>query len=372
MRPTITALVPAYNEEEGIADTLRSLLAQDEPFDEIIVVDDGSKDRTAEIARSFGVTVVQPPSNLGSKAKAQNYGLAFVTTDLVLPVDADTVFAEDYVRLIKEPFADPTVAVAAGCVQTRFTKTIWERARWIEYHVGFHWFRPIQNMVNSPMVCSGCCTAFRMTYLLEFGGFPERTIVEDIDYTWSQQILGRRAVYVEDAVAYAAEPVNVTYMAKQLWRWKSGFFQNVRQHYPSLVRRKPMLALWVTLSLWETVVSPITMLIPVWWLFTLHHSLLSVAVWSALSEAVVFAPPTLYAWKKRGTNPLRVLVNYPAFWALKCLNFWFDWKAIINELVLYPLKLSEGLHFYEKGRADTPVVVAEEYVPLGDLLALKP
>lgn len=355
-----TALVPAFNEEEGIGDTIESLLRQDTPFFEIVIVDDGSTDRTREIALSYGVTVLTSPTNLGSKAKAQNYGLQQILArphwgrpDLVIPVDADTVFAPDYVELIQRPFEDPNVSIAAGAVQTRFSKTIWERARWIEYHVGFHWFRPIQGALDAPMVCSGCCTAFRLSFLEEFGGFPERTIVEDIDYTWSQQIMGRKAVYVADAVCYAAEPVNIKYMRKQLWRWKSGFFQNVRQHGWNLIKRKQLLALWVFVALFETAISPITLLIPMWWLYEGRSPENVGGIW-ALSEVLLFAPPTIYAWYKRGTNPLRVLLNYPAYYVLKFLNFYYDWKAIVNELVLFPMGLSEGLHDYEKGRADTP------------------
>lgn len=387
-----TALVPAFNEEEGIGDTIESLLRQDTPFWEIVIVNDGSTDRTREIALSYGVTVITPPSNLGSKAKAQNYGLQQILArpmwsrpDLVLPVDADTVFASDYVELIQKPFEDPEVSIAAGAVQTRFTRTVWERARWIEYHVGFHWFRPIQGALNAPMVCSGCCTAFRLSFLEEFGGFPERTIVEDIDYTWSQQIMKRRAVYVADAVAYAAEPKNMKYMRKQLWRWKSGFFQNVRQHGWNLIKHKQLLALWVFVALFETAISPVTLAIPLWWLYQGSNPGHVAEIWG-LSEVMLFAPPTIYAWAKRGTNPLRVLLNYPAYYVLKFLNFYYDWKAIVNELVLFPLGFSEGLHDYEKGRADTPgakgapmaVQVArgrhramkpkEHFVPLAELM----
>ena len=194
MRPTVTVIVPAYNEEHGLPATLESLLRQTEPPDEIIVVDDCSLDRTREVALSYGVTCVTPPQNLGSKARAQNYALPMCTTDLVLPVDADTVLADDYVELIKQPFADDEVTIAAGCVLTRFTRTPTERGRAIEYLFGFHWHRPIQNKVNSPMVCSGCCSAFRRETLAAAGGFPERTIVEDMDYTWTQQIAGRKAI----------------------------------------------------------------------------------------------------------------------------------------------------------------------------------
>lgn len=357
----ITALVPAYNEEEGLGDTLESLLRQTEPYYEIIVVDDGSTDKTREIALNYGVTVLSPPANLGSKARAQNYGLSEILNrpahqqpDLVIPVDADTVFAEDYNELIQKPFRDPRVVIAAGAVQTRFTNSLWERARWVEYHVGFHWFRPIQNAYGAPMVCSGCCTAFRLTTLAEFGGFPERTIVEDIDYTWSQLIAGRRAVYVADAVAYAAEPVNLEYMRKQLWRWKSGFFQNVRQHGWNLLKHKKMLALWVIVALLETVLSPITLAIPLVWLIFMGHDPLDVGMWWLIGEGVLFVPPTLYAWVKRGTSPLRLLANYPSFYVLKFLNFYYDWKAICTELIGVPLGLTKGLVQYEKGRADTP------------------
>jgi N-acetylglucosaminyltransferase len=112
--PSLTVIVPAYNEEEGLSATLDALLRQTVPCDEIIVVDDGSADRTAEIARRYGVTVLQPPANLGTKARAQNYALPYCRTELVLAVDADTVLSDDYVEQIKPAFADPKVTIAAG------------------------------------------------------------------------------------------------------------------------------------------------------------------------------------------------------------------------------------------------------------------
>ncbi|MGW2404001.1 glycosyltransferase family 2 protein [Streptomyces sp. NPDC001739] len=181
---TITAIVPAHNEEEGLPATLESLARQTVPPDRVLVVDDASTDRTGEVAASHGVTVLRPPRNLGSKAKAQNYALPHCTTDLVLAVDADTVLAPDYIETVLPAFDDPTVSVAAGTVRTRHTRTLWERGRSTEYLFGFHWHRPIQARANSPMVCSGCCSVFRRDDLMTFGGFPERTIVEDMDYTW--------------------------------------------------------------------------------------------------------------------------------------------------------------------------------------------
>src|SRR6202035_5662350 len=84
----LTVIVPAFNEAESLADTIRSLQAQTTPPKEIIVVDDCSTDATADIARACGATVVQPPTNTGSKAGAQTFALKFVRTGLTMAVDA--------------------------------------------------------------------------------------------------------------------------------------------------------------------------------------------------------------------------------------------------------------------------------------------
>jgi len=225
-RFTVTVIVPAYNEEGGIRDTLDALTQQTDRPERIIVVDDCSQDNTGPVAREYGVEVLRPPHNLGSKAKAQNYALPYCATDLVLPVDADTILAADYVERIKQPFEDPRVVIAAGNVQTKVARTVTERGRSIEYLYGFHFYRPIQNRAGAPVVCSGCCSAFRREVLVASGGFPERTIVEDFDWTATQQIAGNKAVYVAAAEAWAADPETIRYLRKQMNRWMSGFFQD--------------------------------------------------------------------------------------------------------------------------------------------------
>src|SRR5215210_2242976 len=107
---TVTAIVPAYNEAEHIADTVRSLRAQRRPPDEIIVVDDHSSDGTGPIAAGLGATVLRPLSNTGSKAGAQNFALDHVTTDYVMVLDADTTLATDALELTMPAFADERVA----------------------------------------------------------------------------------------------------------------------------------------------------------------------------------------------------------------------------------------------------------------------
>ncbi|MET7330696.1 glycosyltransferase family 2 protein [Nonomuraea sp. NPDC005650] len=348
---TITVIIPAHNEESGLPATLHSIKTQSVPPEKIIVVDDGSTDRTGEVATSYdGVTLLRPPCNLGSKARAQNHALPHCDTDLVLAVDADTVLAPDYIERIKPAFDDPVVGVAAGNVQTRFTRTPWERGRSTEYLFGFHWHRPIQQLANSPMVCSGCCSAFRRTTLTEFGGFPERTIVEDMDFTWSQQLEGRKAVYVSDAMAWAADPETLTYLRKQVWRWMAGFMQNVRLHLPRLITRKPMLATWIIVALLEIILAPLWWATPLILTFAMHRPISGTLAWWAGGELLLTIPALLYAAKRRRLPIRQVLFNLPFVYLNKAVNLYYAWKALVIELIMVPLRLSHGLLIYEKGR----------------------
>jgi cellulose synthase/poly-beta-1,6-N-acetylglucosamine synthase-like glycosyltransferase len=346
----VTVIVPAHNEEAGLPATLESIAAQTVRPRRVIVVDDGSTDATGAVARRYGVDVLRPPRQLGSKARAQNHALPHCTTELVLAVDADTVLAPDYIEKLAPVFADPRVTIAAGNVQTRFARTLWERGRSVEYLHGFHWQRPIQAGADSPMVCSGCCSMFRRGALGEHG-FPERTIVEDMDFTWSQQIAGHRAVYVSDAVARAADPESLLYLRKQVWRWMAGFCQNVRLHAADLTRHKPMLALWVALALAEILLAPL------WWgaplILTLGYDrpLLETLTWWLGSELALTLPPLAYAAHRRKIPLRRILLNLPCVYPTKLVNAVYAWKALVVELILVPLGRSKGLTVYEKGRA---------------------
>lgn len=353
MRGDVTVIIPAHNEEAGLPATIESVLTQTTPPERILVVDDASTDRTEEVALrygQYGVRTIKPPGNLGSKAKAQNYALPHCSTELVLAVDADTLLAPDYIEQIVPAFADPTVTVAAGSVQTRFARTLWERGRSVEYLFGFHWHRPIQQGANSPMVCSGCCSVFRRDALVAAGGFPERTIVEDMDFTWSEQIAGRRARYVSSAVAWAADPESLHYLRKQVWRWMAGFCQNVRVHTGRLITRKPMLAVWVLLALLEIVVAPLWWSAPFVLTLVLDQPAIATWAWWLGAELLCTLPPLVYAARKRRLSFRRVLLNLPCVYPTKIVNLCYAWKAIAVELILVPLRLARGLTVYEKGR----------------------
>src|SRR2546422_966333 len=194
----VTVIIPAYNEAASLADTIRSLYAQTVRVREIIVVDDCSTDGTGEVARELGVTVLRPPRNTGSKAGAQNCALGHVRTGLCIAIDADTILAPDAIERLLPAFEDPNVAAACGFVLPRYVRTLWERGRYVEYLFAFTFYKQVQDYYRKPLISSGCFSMYRTDALRTQGGWPTRTLAEDMELTWSLDQAGREVRFVPE------------------------------------------------------------------------------------------------------------------------------------------------------------------------------
>lgn len=345
---TVTVVVPAHNEEEGLPATLEALLTQTRRPQRIIVADDCSTDRTAEVAARYPVSLSRSDVNRG-KAWALSSVLARCETDLLLVVDGDTVLAPDFVERISEAFADPKVAVAAGYVQPKRVHSPSERGRLMEYLFAFHFRMPIQNKTGALIVCPGCCAAYRVAALRSVGGFPPgRTVCEDVDTTWTLELAGWRAVYVSGAAAFVEDPRNVRMLRKQVRRWMADNFQNMRIHRKE-IRKRPMLLLWVLLILWDV------LNIPLWWAspFLMVFWLgippgIALAWWLGIELLTVF-PVWIAGAVKRKVGLWRLLASFPFIYLNRVINSWYAVKYLIVELVLVPLHLASSLAVFEKG-----------------------
>src|SRR5258706_2367732 len=231
----LTVIIPAYNEAEFVGDTIRSLLAQTVPPDQIILVDDGSTDSTGDVGRRAGITVIRPPRNTGSKAGAQTFALPWVRTKLVMAVDADTTLEPTAVERLMQPFADRGVGAACGFVLPRRIKSLWERGRFIEYLFAFTFYKQVQDYYRRPLISSGCFSMYRTDLMLRHGGWPGRTLAEDMDLTWGFHQAGVGVRFVPEAICYPIEPHNFRFMRRQLRRWSHGFIQNVTLHWRGLL-----------------------------------------------------------------------------------------------------------------------------------------
>lgn len=350
---TVTILIPAHNSAQFVADTITSALTQTRPADRVLVAADRCTDDTARIALELGADVIEVDG--GSKAKAQNAALPYVMTDLCLPLDDDSCLAPTYLAEILPIFeADRTheVSVAAGKVLTRYDRTWTERARMMEYLFNFHSLRPLQQATGSVTVAAGCCSVFRVGYLRAAGGFPERTLTEDIDYSLTQHRMRRRVEYCARAVCYAAEPDTTALMRTQLRRWKHGWQQAVKTNLPGLLVRKQRVAGWLISQLYELAMSPLILALP----FILAigggwHALLGLAPYVAATELALFWVPVLIGCHVTGYPVRRAVASYPAWLALKVLNFEADMRAGVVNFVLVPLRLRKPYLTYVIGHA---------------------
>ena len=336
----LTVIIPAYNEAEFVGDTIQSLFAQTVPPDHIILVDDGSTDGTGDVGRRAGVTVIRPPRNTGSKAGAQNFALSQVTTELVMAIDADTTLAPDAVERLMRAFTQPGVGAACGFVLPRRVETLWERGRFIEYLFAFTFYKQVQDYYRRPLISSGCFSMYRTELMRRHGGWPGRTLAEDMDLTWSFHQAGVGVRFVPEAVCYPVEPYNFDFMRKQLRRWSHGFIQNVSLHWKGLLG-VPFLRAAVAVALWDAIVASLAFLVVLPLLMIVLKS-----AWLLLAYFIdvpaILVPLLVGALPRREIG--RTLLSLPSFLALRLFNGFFFLEAAWSEWFL-----RRSVLVYEKG-----------------------
>jgi biofilm PGA synthesis N-glycosyltransferase PgaC len=339
-RCNLTVLVPAYNEGNSLADTIRSLQTQTLLPEEIVVIDDFSTDDTGDVARALGVTVIRPPANTGSKAGAQNFALGGITTEYTMAIDADTTLAPNAIEKLSPAFEDPNVAAACGFVLPRYVKTLWERGRYIEYMLAFTWYKPIQDYYQKPMISSGCFSMYRTRILKEHGGWQTRTLAEDMDLTWSLHAEAHGVRFIPEAVSYPIEPHDYGFLSKQLKRWSHGFMQNVKLHWVNLLGL-PYLGSFVAVALCDAIVASLAYLVAI--------PLLALVLWTPwpllayiLDAPIILVPVMLKAVERK--EKWQALVSVPCFLVLRLVNSYFVLAAFFQEFVLRKSFLR-----YEKG-----------------------
>lgn len=335
----VCVLVPAFNEAACVADTIRSIQAQTVVPDEIIVVDDCSSDGTGEVALACGVRVIRTPSNTGSKATALNHALQFVEADFTLAIDADTTLAPDAVEVLMKAMDDPKVAAACGMVLPRHVNTIWERGRYVEYLFAFSLYKPIQDYYEHPLLASGCFSVYRTSILKAKGGWPTRTVAEDMDLTWVVYMDGWKVRFVPQALCYPIEPTNFTFLSRQLRRWSCGFVQTVMVHWREILH-VPFLRMMVAIGLWDATLASLAFLLVLPILAVTISPLFLLGYFIDLPAVMV---PVMYQAWKRG-EVLKALASLPGFFVMRFVNAYYTLNAVWRELIV-----KKRVHVFEKG-----------------------
>ena len=242
-QPAVAVLVPAYNEEKVIERTIRSVLASTYPKLRVIVIDDGSKDRTLEIARlafareiAAGKVLVLTKPNSG-KAEALNFGLQHVTEPFYIGIDADTVIAKEAISRLIPHFADPTIGAVAGNAKVGNRVNIWTRWQALEYITSQNFERRALDLLGAVTVVPGALGAWRTELTHEAGGYAVSTVAEDADLTMNMLRRGYRVIYEDRALAYTEAPMSARGLMRQRFRWSFGILQAVWKHRGALLRR---------------------------------------------------------------------------------------------------------------------------------------
>lgn len=237
--PGVSVVVPAYNEELGIAASVRSLTASDYPLFEVIVVDDGSTDATAEVVRSLalpGVRLIQQ-DNAGKPA-ALNAGIAAAQYEVLVLVDGDTVFEPDAMAALVAPFEEePGIGAVSGNTKVGNRGGLLGRWQHIEYVIGFNLDRRMFDVLQCMPTVPGAIGAFRRSALEQVGGVSDETLAEDTDLTMAICRAGWRVVYAPEARAWTEAPASLGQLWRQRYRWCFGTMQAMWKHRRSVIER---------------------------------------------------------------------------------------------------------------------------------------
>jgi cellulose synthase/poly-beta-1,6-N-acetylglucosamine synthase-like glycosyltransferase len=220
------------------------VLNSDYPNLRVIVIDDGSKDRTLEVARAAfaeeearGTVLILGKLNSG-KASALNYGIEHIgDAELFVGIDADTIIAPDAISRLVPHFINPKVGAMAGNAKVGNRVNLWTRWQALEYITSQNFERRALDVLGAVSVVPGAIGAWRVSAVREAGGYHVDTVAEDADLTMALLRRGYRVEYEDMALAFTEAPTNANGLMRQRFRWSFGILQAVYKHRAVFARK---------------------------------------------------------------------------------------------------------------------------------------
>jgi len=254
--PGITILVAAYNEQENIVSTVRSIALQYYPGQmQVIVINDGSTDGTAAQLATLDypwLQVLNLERNVG-KANALNEGLKFARFHLTITVDGDSYLYRDALRnLIGRYLSDPpnTKAVAGAVLVRNSRKNMVTAIQEWDYFHGISAIKRLQSLYQGTLVAQGAFSVYDTALLRDLGGWPH-TVGEDIVLTWAILERGHRVGFAENACLFTNAPDTWKQFIRQRQRWSRGLIEAFKSHWRLLFRWR-----MTTLFIWWNLLFP--------------------------------------------------------------------------------------------------------------------
>ncbi len=240
--PLVSIIVPARNEEKAIVATIKSLLETNYPNKQIVVVDDGSTDRTYELARPFAeagkIQLMKSGAETGrgGKAFAMNLALGVCRGDFIMQVDADTSFDRNVIEEMLGPFANPKIGAVTGNIKVRNAgASLVTKFQMCEYLLSITLWRNWASRIGILLQMAGGLSMFRREIITDIGGWDSE-LVEDADIGIKVRKLGVKMHFAKEAVAFTNVPETMGALINQRCRWERGFFRTFfRKHVDVMI-----------------------------------------------------------------------------------------------------------------------------------------
>lgn len=242
--PLVSLIIPAHNEERAIEGAINAALESTYPNKEVIVVDDGSKDRTFEFAKPFAdsglIKLIHRDDASGSKSGALNYGILFSSGEIIISVDADTLLEREAITEAVKGFEDPGVNAVSGNVRILRGEyggnNLLVSLQAYEYVQSLELGRRFASLMNTLLIISGAFAAFKKSDMVSLGVYGTDTITEDFDATFKIRKMNKRIIFAERAVAWTFVPETWNAWRRQRIRWTRGQYETIHKHQ-NILRR---------------------------------------------------------------------------------------------------------------------------------------
>ncbi|MEW6528386.1 MAG: glycosyltransferase family 2 protein [Candidatus Micrarchaeota archaeon] len=227
----VSIIIPAYNEEKTISKTIESVLKLNYPKEklEIIVINDGSTDKTAEFVKTFKEVVLINKKNTG-KANSVNIGIKKAKGEFIATLDADSFVESNALNYMLGYFEeDEKVAAVVLVLKVHEPENIIQSMQYIEYLVSA-FFTKILSFLDAIMVTPGPFTVYKASIFEKIGYFDENNITEDTEIALRIQSAQYKIKSSYNTRVHTVSPVNIQKLLKQRIRWYTGFLENAYRY----------------------------------------------------------------------------------------------------------------------------------------------
>lgn len=326
----ITVLIPCHNEELTVRRCIESVLNQSRKADEVIVVNDGSRDTTLKILKQFKkkIKVISISKKTGNKSIAQERGFKHATGDIIITTDADSILDCHFIKNISKEFKDKKVAAVAGYVKSIENNWL-TSCRQIDYLISQEIHKRAQSLVNALYVIPGCAGAYRREVFNTYISFDHDTVTEDLDFTYKYHRNDLKVGYCKDAVVYTEDPSTLKDYIIQLQRWHAGNWQNLIKHIS--VINKPGNALELTLTYLEGLTFPLLLVIA----FILNFN---VFMYFSVTYLVIISLFALYGAKR--DNRWDIVAHVVTYYFISFINYGIFIEQFLREVVFQKRNLA--------------------------------